>query len=177
MKLYQGKTWISPGHLGHNIKMRKYDLRRGRRRKRIRERIKKYFKNQKADAELILFPGRFGRAREVDKHQICMPPKLQHFHKHSRIYLDASITFEADNRHMEFTQMIGNLIFNAKKVDEHFVINSYKEGGKNLSKMTEFPTNMKELGENIQVSGSSRSFEMRRLRKKDKNKGNLMRTN
>ena len=78
---------------------------------------------------------------------------------------------------MESTQTIGKLILNTKKVDEHFVINSCKEGGKNLSRMTEVPTNMTELGGNIQVSGNSRSFEMRRPLKKDKNKGTLMRTN
>ena len=32
---------MSPGHLGQNRKMRKYDLRRGKVKKRIRERIKK----------------------------------------------------------------------------------------------------------------------------------------
>ena len=69
---------------------------------------------------------------------------------------------------MEFTQTIWNLIFNAKKVDEHFVINLCKEGGKNLSEMTEVPTNMTELGGNILVSGNSRSFEMRRPWEKDK---------
>ena len=57
--------------------------------------------------------------------------------------MDASITLEADDKHMEFTHTIGNLIFNAKKVDEHFVINSCKEGGNNLSEMTDVPTNMK----------------------------------
>ena len=78
---------------------------------------------------------------------------------------------------MEFTQTIGNLIINTKKVDEHFVINACKEGGKNISDMTEVPTNMTELGGNIQVSGNSRSFEIRRPWKKDKNKGTLMRRN
>ena len=78
-----------------------------------------------------------------------MPKKLQHFHKHSWVYMDASITLEAENKHMEFTQTIGKLIFNSKKVDEHFVINSYKEVGKNLSEMTDVPTNMTELGGNI----------------------------
>ena len=82
--------------------------------------------------------------------------------------MDASITLESDDKHMEFTQIIGKLIFNAKKVDEHFVINSYKEGGKNLSEKTDNPTNMTELGGDIQVSGNSRSFEMRRPWKKDK---------
>ena len=72
---------------------------------------------------MILCPGRFGRAREGDKLQIRMTSKLQHFHKHSRIYVDASITLESDDKHMEFTQTIGKLILNAKKVDEHFVIN------------------------------------------------------
>ena len=56
--------------------------------------------------------------------------------------MDASVTLEMDNKHMELTQTIGNLIFNAKKANEHFVINSCKEGGKNLSEMTEVPTNM-----------------------------------
>ena len=56
-----------------------------------------------------------------------------HFHKHSWVYVDASITFEAGDKHMEFTKTIGKIIFNAKKVDEHFIINSCKEGGKNLS--------------------------------------------
>ena len=37
--------------------------------------------------------------------------------------------------------------------------------------MTEVPTNMTELGGNIQVSGNSRSFEMRRLWNKDKKQG------
>ena len=106
-----------------------------------------------------------------------MPSKLQHFHKDSRIYVDASITLEADDKHMEFTQTIGKLIFNEKKVDEHFIINSCKEGGKNLSEMTEVPTNMTELGGNIQVSGNSRSFEMRRPWKMIKNKDTLMRMN
>ena len=78
---------------------------------------------------------------------------------------------------MEFTQTIGKLIFNTKKVDEHFVINSCKEEGNNLSEMTEVPTNMTELGGNIQVSGDNRSFEMRRPWKKDKNKETLMRKN
>ena len=68
---------------------------------------------------------------------------------------------------MEFTQTIGNLVFNAKILDEHFFVNSFKEGGKNPSEMTEVPTNMTELGGNIQVSGNSRNFEMRRLWKKD----------
>ena len=49
--------------------MRKYDLRRGRIRKRTRERIK-ILKNEKAEAELIFRPGKFGRAREGDKRQI-----------------------------------------------------------------------------------------------------------
>ena len=56
--------------------------------------------------------------------------------------MDASITLEAENKHMEFTQTIGKLIFNTKKVDDHFVINSCKEGGENLSEMTDVPTNM-----------------------------------
>ena len=72
---------------------------------------------------------------------------------------------------MDFTQTIGKLRFNEKNVDEHFVINSCKEGGKNLSEMTEVPTNMTELGGNIQVSGNSRSFEMRRPWKKGKKGG------
>ena len=85
--------------------------------------------------------------------------------------MDASITLDADDKHMEFSQTIGKLILNSKKVDEHFVINSCKEGGNNLSDMTEVPTNMKELGGNIQVSGNSRSFEMRRPWEKDKKQG------
>ena len=101
---------MSPGHWGQNGKMRKYDLRIGRRRKRIRERIEK-IKNEKAETDLILHPGSFGKARGGDKRQICMPSKLQHFHKHSRVYVDASITLEADNKHMEFTQTIGKIIF------------------------------------------------------------------
>ena len=72
---------------------------------------------------------------------------------------------------MEFTQNIGNTLFNEKKVDEHFVINSCKEGGKNLSEMTEVPTNMTELGGNIQVSWKSRRFETRRPWEKDKKQG------
>ena len=58
--------------------------------------------------------------------------------------MDASITLEADNKHMEFTQTFGKVTFNEKKVDEHFFINSCKEGGKNLSEMTDVPTNMTE---------------------------------
>ena len=91
--------------------------------------------------------------------------------------MDASITLEADAKHIEFTQTIGKLIFNAKKVHEHFVINSCKERGKNLSDMTEVPTNKTELGGNIQVSVNISSFEMRRPWKKDKNKETLMRMN
>ena len=63
---------------------------------------------------------------------------------------------------MGFTQTIGKLIFNAKKVDEHFIINSCKQGEKKLSEITDVPTNMTELGGNIQVSGNSRSFQMKR---------------
>ena len=37
---------MSPGHLGQNRKMRKYDLRRGKRRRKIRERIKKIKKRE-----------------------------------------------------------------------------------------------------------------------------------
>ena len=100
-----------------------------------------------------------------------MNPKLQHFYEHTWVYVDASITLEADNKHMEVTQTIGKLVFNAKKVEEHFMINSCKEGGNNLTKMTDVPTNMTEMGGNIQVSGNSRSFEMRNLWKKDTNQG------
>ena len=85
--------------------------------------------------------------------------------------MDASITLEADDKHMDFTQTIGKLIFNAKKVNEHFVINSCKEGGNNLSEMKEVPTNMIGLGGNIQVSVNIRSFEMRRPWEKDKKQG------
>ena len=95
--------------------MRKYDLHRGRRRKSIRKRI--------TEAESILCPGRFGNARGGDKRQIRMPSDLQHFHKYSWVYVDASFTLEANDKHTEFTQTIGKLIFNAKKVDENFVIN------------------------------------------------------
>ena len=133
----------------------------------IRKRIKK-IKNEKAEAELILRPGRFGKAREGDKRQIKMLSKLQHFYRHSWICVDDSITLEVDDKYMEFTNTIGKLISNAKKVYENFNINSCKEGGKNLSEMTEVPTNMTELGGNIQVSGNSRSFEIRRPWKKDK---------
>ena len=56
-------------------------------------------------------------------------------------------------------------------MDEHFVINSCNEGGKNLSEMTEVPTSMTELGGNIQVSGNSRSFEMKRPWGKDRKQG------
>ena len=41
--------------------------------------------------------------------------------------MDASITLEADDKHMEFTKTIGKLILNAKNVNDHFVINSCKE--------------------------------------------------
>ena len=44
-----------------------------------------------------------------------MPSKMQHSHKHSQIYVDASITLEEDDKLMEFTQIIGKLIFNTKK--------------------------------------------------------------
>ena len=56
-------------------------------------------------------------------------------------------------------------------MDENFVINSCKEGGKNLSLMTDVPTNMTELGGNIQVPGNSRNFEMTRPWKKDRKQG------
>ena len=75
---------------------------------------KKDKKNEKAEAESILFPGRFGKTGGGDKRQIRMPSKFQHFHKHSRVYADASITLEVDDKHMEFTQTIGKLIFNEK---------------------------------------------------------------
>ena len=94
-----------------------------KKKKKDKRKEKKDKKNEKSETESILCPGRFGKAGGGDKRQICMPSKLQHFHNHSQVYLDASITLEADNNHMEFTQTIGKLIFNAKKVDEHFVIN------------------------------------------------------
>ena len=56
-------------------------------------------------------------------------------------------------------------------MDEHFVINSCKEGRKNISEMTEVPTNMTELGGNIQFSGNSRSFEMKRPWENDRKQG------
>ena len=74
---------------------------------------------------------------------------------------------------MELTQTIRKLIFNAKNLDKHFVINSCKEVGKNLSEMLDVPTNITELGGNIQVSGNSRSFEMK-SGKRIENKGTLV---
>ena len=56
-------------------------------------------------------------------------------------------------------------------MDDNFVINSCKEEGKNLSEMTDVPTNMTELGGNIQVSGNSRIFEMKKQWKKDRKQG------
>ena len=53
-------------------------------------------------------------------------------------------------------------------MDEHFFINSCKEGVKNLTEMTDVLTNMTELGGDIQVSGNSRSFEMKRPWKKNR---------
>ena len=83
--------------------------------KKDKKKDKKDKKNEKAEAESILCPGSFGRAREGDKRQIRMPSKLQHFHKHSRLYVDDSITLEADDKHMEFTQTIGKLVLTAKR--------------------------------------------------------------
>ena len=105
-----------------------------------------------------------------------MPSKLQNFHKHSRICGCFNYFGGGRQAYGVYTDNWKAYI-QCKKVVEHFVINSCKEGGKNLSEMTEVPTNMTELGVNIQVSGNSRSFEMRRPWKKDKNKGTLMRTN
>ena len=100
-----------------------------KKKKKDKRKDKKYKKNEKAEAESVLRPRIFGKARVGDKRQIRMPSKLQHFHKHSRVYADASITLEADDKHMEFTQTIGNLIFKAKKVDENFLsIHVRKEG-------------------------------------------------
>ena len=142
-----------------------------KKKKKYKRKDKKDRRGEKAEVDSILRPGWFGKAVGGDKRQIHMTPNLQHFHVHYRVYVDASITLEADDNHMESTQTIGNLIFNKKKVDEHFVINSCKEGGKNLSEMTYVPTNMTELGGNIQVSGNSRIFEMRKPPKKDTNQG------
>ena len=159
------------GSLGAEQKDEEVRSPQRKKKKKDKRTDKKYKKNERAEAESILRPGRSGKAGGGYKRHICMPSKLQHLHKHSWIYVYASFTLEADDNHMEFTQKIGNLIFNAKNVDKHFVINSCKEGGKNLSKMTYVPTNMTELGGNIQVSGNSRSFEMRRPWKKNKKQG------
>ena len=48
-----------------------------------------------------------------------------------------------------------------------------KKGKKNISEMTDVPTNMTELGGNIHVSGNSRSFEMKRPWKRDKEQGDF----
>ena len=51
------------------------EVRSLQRKKKKKDKIKdkKYNKNEKAELELILCPGRFGRAREGDKRQIQMP--------------------------------------------------------------------------------------------------------
>ena len=128
---------------------------------------------EKAEAGSILRPGRYGKEGRGAMRQFSIIPPIQHLHAHSRVFVTASVTLEADDKHMEFTQKIGKLIFNAKKVDEHFVINSCKEGGKNFSEMTDVPTNMTDLGANIKTNGNSWSFEMKKRWKRNTNQGEV----
>ena len=128
------------GSLGSEQKGEEVQALHRKKKKRDTRKDKKDTKGKKAKAELILCPGRFGKAVGEDKRQICMTTKLQHLHLYYRVYSYASITLEADDKHMKFTQTFGKLTFNAKNVGKHFVIISCKEGGKNLIKMMDVPT-------------------------------------
>ena len=80
------------GSLGAEQKDEEVRSTQSKKKEKNKRKDKKDKRNEKAEAESILRPGRFGRSREGDKRQICMPSKLQHFHKRSWIYVDASIT-------------------------------------------------------------------------------------
>ena len=130
------------GSLGAEQKGEEVRTPQRKKKKKDNRKDKKDRRGERAEKNSIICRGRFGKAVGGDKIQIRTNPKLQHFHVNSWLYVDISISLEAVDKHVEFTQTIGKLIFNAKNVDENFIINSIKEGGNNLSEMTDVPTNM-----------------------------------
>lgn len=88
-------------------------------------------------------------------------PERMHLHEHRQIIVEAGITLDAEDRYAQFLAAISSLITYCQVVDEHFVINPVKEGGreKDWKDPTKLPTSMTALGAYLMMSGNARIFE------------------
>ena len=92
-------------------------------------------------------------------------PERMHLHEHTRIIVEAALKFEAeDGRFKTFQAALASLLTYGQMVDEHFVINPVREGGrdKDWSDCNKLATTMTALGAHFAVSSSARVFERAR---------------
>jgi hypothetical protein len=89
-------------------------------------------------------------------------PERMHLHEHSRIIIEAAFAFgNTDDRFKSFLSASASMLTFARMVDEHFVINPVKEGGrdKDWSDPSKLPKTMTALGAYFALSGNARIFE------------------
>ena len=103
-------------------------------------------------------------------------PERFHIHEHTRIIMEAGIAIDGEDRFNTFLTAISSLISNAQMVDEFFVINPVKEGGreKDWSDPNKIPTSMTALGAHLKISSNARVFEKQKPKKGDKEARNSM---
>ena len=92
-------------------------------------------------------------------------PERMHIHEHSRIIVEAAFKFEATNeRFKTLLSALGSLLSYGQMVDEYFVINPVREGGrdKDWKDPGKLPTTMTALGAHFAISSSARVFEKAR---------------
>ena len=85
-----------------------------------------------------------------------------HLHEHSRIIVEAAYKCEKeDERFKSFLTALSSLLSYAQMVDEYFVINPVREGGRDRdwTDPNKLPSSMTALGAHFAISSSARVFE------------------
>lgn len=92
-------------------------------------------------------------------------PERMHLHEHTRIIVEAAYKCDKeDDRFKSFLAALSSLLSYGQMVDEHFVINPVREGGrdKDWSDPNKLHSSMTALGGHFAITSSARVFEKSR---------------
>ena len=92
-------------------------------------------------------------------------PERMHIHEHTRIIVEAAFKCEKeDERFKSFLTALSSLLSYGQMVDEHFVINPVREGGrdKDWTDPSNLHSSMTALGAHFSITSSARVFEKAR---------------
>lgn len=98
-------------------------------------------------------------------------PERMHIHEHTRVIVEAALKFDSgEDRFNTLLSGLGSLLTYGQMVDEHFVINPVREGGrdKDWKDPAKLPTSMTALGAHLAITSSTRVFEKSRAGGKEK---------